>query len=65
MPKIGVGEGGWSVMFTAFRSLVLRSFILYGVWWTELLAAATGIVCTECQTSARCTRGHRHTTRRA
>jgi hypothetical protein len=31
-------------MFTAFRSLVLRSFTLYGVWWTELFAAPTGIV---------------------
>jgi hypothetical protein len=35
----GVGGGGWSVMFTAFRFLVLRSFTLYGAWWTERLAA--------------------------
>jgi hypothetical protein len=39
MPKIGVGGGGWSVMFAAFRFLVLRSRTLYGVWWMELLAA--------------------------
>jgi len=39
MPKLGGGGGGWSVMLAAIRYLVLGSFTLYGVWWTELLAA--------------------------
>jgi len=39
----GVARGGWSVMFITLRFLVLRSFTLYGVWWTELLAAVIGI----------------------
>jgi hypothetical protein len=43
MPKLGVGGGGWSVMFAAYRFLVLRSFTLHGVWWTELLATVIGI----------------------
>jgi hypothetical protein len=42
MLKIGVTGSGWSVMFAAFRSLVLRSRTLYVVRWTELLAAVIG-----------------------
>jgi hypothetical protein len=43
MPKLGVAGGGWFVMFTAHRFLVLKSFVLYEVWWTELLATVIGI----------------------
>ncbi len=34
--------GGWSDISIAFRSVAVRSFTLYGAWWTELLSVATG-----------------------